>query len=223
MRYIRQERLDFIPKNFQEIIKHKKVVIVGCGGIGSPLAELLIKGGFLNLSLIDKDKVYDVNLHRQIYDENDNLKFKVIALKENLLKHNSKAKIVVNKTYLDEENIDDICRDSDLIIDATDNFESRIIINKYCEENNKDWIYNGAIRTELVSCIFYGDEKLFAKVFPKSPKNIKCSEFGILGSTAYASASLAYNQILKYFLGIKDYKLVKIDLWKNKMFEIKIK
>jgi hypothetical protein len=74
-----------------------------------------------------------------------------------------------------------------------------------------------------MSCIFYGKEKLFERTFPKKVKGEKCSDRGVLGSTTFSSASLAYNQTLKYFLNIKDNKLVKINLWENKLFEIKIK
>lgn len=221
MRYSRQNIIDFLPDNFNEIIKYKKIVIVGCGGIGSPLALLLVKGGFLNLTLIDNDKIEEINIQRQIYNEIDIKDFKVDSLKKYLILANSTVKVKIFNEYLNGLNISTMCNGADLIIDASDNFETRRVINVFCEKNSQDWIYNGAIKTEIISCIFRGKDKKFKKVFPNEIKDKKCAEIGVLGSTTFASASLAYNQILKYFLNKKDDKLIKIDLWKNKIYEIK--
>lgn len=220
MRYSRQERLNFIPSNFQKKIKDKKIVIVGCGAVGSVLSQLLVRGGFLNLRLIDNDLIDETNLQRQIYFEEDIGYSKSYNLKKYLLKINKNAKIESFNTLLDETNIDEICDNCDLIIDASDNFQTRRLINNWSIKNLKDWIYNGAIRTEFISCIFYSDNNLFDKVFALNVSEESCCQFGVLASTTYACASLAYNQILKYFLQIKENKLIKIDLWKNKIFEI---
>lgn len=222
MKYSRQNILPFIPNNFDEIIKNKKIILIGCGGIGSPLAQLLIRGGFINLILVDNDLIDITNLQRQIYFKEDIGNYKSESLKKHLLKIDENSKIKVFNTFLDLTNIENICKDSDLIVDATDNFETRKIINNYCENNNKNWLYNGAIKTEIISCLFYGEDKLFLKVFKNEIKNESCCEFGVLASTTFTSASIAYNQILKYFIGIKENKLIKFDIWQNKFFEIKL-
>lgn len=225
MRYLRQEQLEFIPKDFQKKIKNKKLVLIGCGGIGSPLAELLVRGGFETLTLIDFDKIDESNLNRQIYFEKNIGKNKAETLKKYLLKINSKVQIKSENIKINKDNINKYCKNTDLIIDATDNFKIRNLINSYSIKNNIDWIYNGAIKTEAVSCIFYSKNNLYEKVFPNS-KNIKdekTNEVGILPSTTFLSASLAYNQILKYFLGEKENKLIKINLWTNQIFEVKLK
>ena len=139
MRYLRQEVLPFIPNNFNEVSSKLNLVLVGCGGVGSVLAELLVRGGFTNLILIDNDIVDESNLGRQIFFEEDVGKFKVFCLKNYLLKINSKANIKVFNELLDENNIYDICLNSDLIIDASDNFKIRRIINDFCEKNNIDY------------------------------------------------------------------------------------
>lgn len=223
MRHIRQEQLSIIPVGFQKKIKTKKIVIIGCGGVGSPLAELLVRGGFLNIVLIDFDKIDETNLNRQIYFEQDLGKIKSFALKEHLLKIDKNAKIQVFEEKISEKNISKVCTGSDLIVDATDNFKIRKIINDYAQTNEKSWLYNGAIKTEFITCLFYGKENMFSKVFPKEIKEEKAGDVGILASTTFAAASLAYNQVLKYFLEIKDDKLIKIDLWNNKIYEVKIR
>ena len=108
-------------------------------------------------------------------------------------------------------------------LDCTDNFETRILINDYCEQNKKDWIYSGAVKTQIISCLFLGETKLFKKVFPKPIQDESCCEVGVLASTTFASASLTYNQVLKYFIGQKHQILIKQDLWTNQIFSIKIK
>ena len=163
------ENNNYNPK-FQSSFKDKKVIIVGCGGIGSVFAELLIRGGFLNLTLIDNDLIDETNLQRQIYFESDIGNFKSKSLKEILIKINSKSKIKVICNILTSENIEKICENSDLIIDATDNFETRKIINKYCEKKKKDWLYTGAVKSEIICCLFKGELKLFSKVFSNNIK-----------------------------------------------------
>jgi len=229
-RYLRQLKFlnNFVDINlnledFQKKISNTKIVIVGCGGIGSPLAELLIRGGFRNLTLIDNDIIDETNLQRQIFFEKDIGKLKSITLKEYLLKIDEKANISLIKNILDEKNINEICKNSNLILDATDNFETRIIINEFCEKNNKDWIYSGAIKTEIICCLFRGKYKLFSKVFPNKIKNESCCENGVLASTTFSAASIVYNQCLKYFLEIEENYLIKLNLWTNRLDKIKIK
>ncbi len=222
-RYLRQEILDFIPENFSEKVKGKKIVLIGCGGVGSVFAELLVRGGFLNLVLIDFDKVEITNLNRQIYFENDLGKFKAESLKKHLLEIDKNVNIDVILEEIDEVNIGDFSKDSDLIIDASDNFKIRNLINDYCVQNGKDWLYNGAVRTEVVSCLFYGKNNLFDKVFSSGVVEQKARDVGILPSTTFLAASLGFNQVMKYFLDNRENKLVKINLWTNKVFEVKIK
>ena len=222
MRYLRQEQLDFIPKNFSKTTTNKKLILIGCGGIGSPLAELLIRGGFLNLTLIDFDTIDKSNLNRQIFFEKDIGNKKSLTLKKYLLKINTKSQIDAFSVKIDENNIHQYTKNADLIIDASDNFKIRKIINNYSVKNNIDWLYNGAIKSESISCLFYAQNNLFDKVFPKDIIEQKAIDIGILPSTTFMSASIAFNQIVKYFLGIRENKIIKINLWNNQIFEIKL-
>lgn len=225
MRYSRQ---DIILKNLKKDFKgsenfHKlKIAIIGCGGIGSVLCDLLVRGGFLNLKLIDSDLIDETNLGRQNYYELDVGKSKPKVLKERLLKINSITKIDIVEKIINKDNIKLICQDCDLIVDATDNFETRKIINEYCVKTKKDWICNGAVKTEVFACIFYGIENKFEKVFPVDINNESCCDVGVLSSTVHISASISYNLILKYFIGIKENKLIKYDSWENTYFCINI-
>lgn len=223
MRYTRQDAISQLPDNFSSTIHNKSLIIVGCGGIGSPLSELLVRGGFLNLTLIDIDIIDETNLQRQIFEESDIKTPKNSALAKRLLAINKKTTINTINKKLTKENINQICKKSDLILDCTDNFETRTIINEFCEQNKKDWIYSGAIKTEIICCLFIGENKLFKKVFPKPIKNEFCTEVGVLASTTFTSASLTYNQVLKYFTNNKTQTLIKLNLWTNQIHEIKLK
>lgn len=223
MRYSRQEKLPFINENFNKKIKNKKIILIGCGGVGSVLAELLVRGGFLNLILVDNDLIDETNLQRQNFTENQIGNSKSSSLANRIKSIDKKVKVKVIYDILDKSNIKNICEKSDLILDCSDNFETRELINSYCEINKKNWIYSGAVKTEIITCIFYGEDKLFSKVFSNKVLDEKCCDVGVLASTTFSAASLVYNQTLKYFLGIKDYNLIKLNLWTNKIFEIKIK
>lgn len=223
MKYSRQERLFFIPETFQEEVENKKILLIGCGGVGSVLAELLVRGGFLDLIIVDNDVIDYTNLQRQNYYEIDVGKPKATTLKEHLRKVNVDCNIDARVELVSERNLPLLAKNARLVIDATDNFHTRRIINDYCEKENKDWLYNGAIKTELVCCFFYGKDKLFNKVF--SQKNIEenTCDVGVLASTTFSAAAIAYNQVIRYFLGIKEYKMIKMDIWTNKLFEVNIK
>lgn len=219
----RIEVLEEIPMGFIDTVKNKKIVIVGCGGVGSPLANILVRSGFENLVLVDNDFVDESNLQRQIYTFSSVGKSKCEELKKSILEINKNADIKTFFSVLNKNNIEEICGECDLVVDCTDNFETRKIINLYCEEAGKDWIFNGAIRHEIVFCTFYGKDKKFSKVFPNEIKDQSCQDVGVLASTTFTSASFAYNQILKYFLGTKEDKLFKMNLWTYKTYEVNLK
>lgn len=220
MRYSRGERLDFVPKGFNSKIRNKRIVLVGCGGIGSVLGSILVRSGFLNLVLVDNDIVDLSNLQRQVYFERDVGKLKIDALGDCLVGIDERVQLKKVGSFLDRNNIEDVCRDGDLIVDASDNFETRKVINEFCEKNEKDWLYCGAIKSEFVCCLFYGKDKKFFNVFRDDVKDEKCCDVGILPSSTFGCASLAYNLVLKYFLKVRDNKLIKVDLWKILFFEI---
>ena len=148
MRYSRIEKLKQIPSGFIDTIKDKNLVLVGCGGVGSVLAELLVRSGFLNLVLIDNDLIDETNLSRQNFFESQLGESKSSALAENLNKINSKVKLVVHSTILDSSNIEKTCDSSDLIIDCSDNFATRFMLNRVCFATKVPLVSGAAIRWE---------------------------------------------------------------------------
>jgi len=220
--YLKSLINNYNQDDFYKKINKIPIAIVGCGGIGSPLVELLVRGGFLNLILIDNDIIDKTNLQRQIYLKSDIGELKAVSLKNHLLKINNSANIEIISDLLTESNIDKYLEKSNFIIDATDDFDTRKLINKYSEKTNKSWQYNGAIKTEIMTCIFNGQDKLFDKIFPKSVQNISCCEVGVLASTTFTSASISYQEILKFFLGVYSSTLIKFDIWNFEIHKISL-
>ena len=209
-------------RSFYNNINKKQIAIVGCGGIGSPLAQLLVRGGFKNILLIDNDMIDKSNLQRQIYDYQDVGMIKSTSLKFHLEKINPNVKIELVEDILTPENIDDVLKNSEFVIDATDDFEVRRLINSYCEKTNKFWQYNAAVMSEVMTCVFDGRQKKFNKVFPKKVSNISCCEAGVLASTTFISASIAYQELLKFFIENKYNNLIKFNIWDFKIYNLKI-
>ena len=145
MDYTAQEGL--LGKEGQTLLSKKTVCIVGIGALGSVSAELLTRSGMGRLILIDSDKVEESNLHRQLlYAQKDINQPKVLAARTHLESINPKIKIETHEVRLTADNISLL--KSDLILDGTDNLETRFIINDYAVKNKLPWIYAGAIQTK---------------------------------------------------------------------------
>ena len=137
-RYIAHIHLKKIGIFGQKKIINTKILIIGVGGLGSPVALYLASSGFQNIGIVDHDKVDISNLHRQIlFNEEDVKKFKVDAATKKLKKINSKIKIKKFCTKINSININKIAKKYDLIIDGTDSFRSKLLINDYCAKNKK--------------------------------------------------------------------------------------
>lgn len=199
----------------------KKILLVGCGGVGSPLAELLVRGGFSNLVLVDFDIVDKTNIQRQNYVEQDIGESKVESLKKRLLKINPKCKIDICAEKFDRNSKKELFTEVEIILDGTDNVTTRYDIDYFSKKYNIFWIYNGAIKTQSISCLLSPENQNLSKIIPKDFQEQGCED-GVLGSTTYITASLCYNILLKYFIGHRENKLYKFDMIKNLYLDINI-
>ena len=145
-RYNRQIQLDEIGEKGQTLLRQAKVLIVGVGGLGSPIAIYLCGAGVGTIGLVDDDKVSETNLQRQIlYNETEIGKPKALCAKERLQKLNSNICIEAYPTRLTKENAQEIISRYDIVVDGCDNFQTRYLINDTCLLLNKVYVY-GAIR-----------------------------------------------------------------------------
>ena len=140
-RYSRQMLLKEIGEEGQSKLDYKKVVIVGIGALGTVAAELLARAGIGSLRLIDRDVVEESNLQRQIlFTEKDVGKSKSVMAAEKLKEINSLIKIESYPLHLDPKNVS-LLQDADLVLDCTDNLETRFLINDHCRKEKIPWIY----------------------------------------------------------------------------------
>ena len=144
-RFSRQIVLKNVGVLGQKKIIQSKVLIIGMGGLGCPVAEFLTRAGIGNLGIIDSDNVDLTNIHRQsLYDSRDVKKSKVIAAKKKLKKINSKIKIDCYKIRLNKNNFYKIIDQYDYIVDGSDNFKTKFLINDFCKKFKK-FLVTGAI------------------------------------------------------------------------------
>lgn len=227
-RYHRQTATSFIDKNAQKKFFKSRVAVVGLGGIGSGSANLLLRAGIKNLILVDRDFVDESNLlHQPLYDESDIKKAKAIAAKEKLEKIDSESKIKAFAIDLSSANID-LLEGVDLIVDGTDNFEARFLINDFSLKNKIPWVYAGAIEGRIC---FYAvipyKKPCFQCIFKKMPSFgalETCETSGILNTTSSTASAMQVQEALKILSG-KDYKneLICFDAWNRKLEKIHVK
>ena len=215
-----QRQIQFIGEEGQKQLASKTALVVGLGALGSVAAELLARAGIGKLILVDRDIVELSNLQRQaLYDETDVHKLKAIAAREKLKKINSSIQI----ESLAENFNEDFGAKADILLDCTDNLETRFLINSFARKNKMPWIYCG-IAGSQGRVLVMKDDFCFNCVFSGTKEALTCDDSGVLGSTAHMAASIQVTEALKVLLN-KEYckDLIIFDVWKNSFEAIKVK
>ena len=208
-RFSRQIILKNIGTLGQKKIIQSKVLIIGMGGLGCPVAEFLTRAGIGVLGIVDSDNVDISNLHRQtLYDIGDLKKPKVKAASKKLKKINPNTKVFIHKIRLNKNNFTKIIKKYDYIVDGSDNFKTKFLINDFCLKFKKTLI-TGAIskfdghvftfdfknkKSPCLRCFFQEDEI--------SDDILNCEYEGILGTIAGVIGSIQANEVLKKILNI---------------------
>ena len=208
-RFSRQIILKDVGAIGQKKIIKSKVLIIGMGGLGCPVAEFLARAGVGSIGIIDSDNVDLSNIHRQsLYDINDLKKSKVVAAKKKLKKINSGIKVRSYKIRLNKINYNKIIKEYDYIVDGSDNFKTKFLINDFCKVSKK-FLVSGAIskfdghvftfdfKNKNTPCIrsFFQEDKI-------SDDILNCEYEGILGTVAGIIGTIQANEILKKILNI---------------------
>lgn len=229
-RYSRQIRFHEIGEEGQRKIRGSRVALVGCGGLGSAQAEILARAGVGFLRIIDRDYIDWSNLQRQwLFDEKDaeTAMPKAAAAAARLREINSTVEIEPAVTDLTPSNIDDLLDDVHLIMDATDNFETRFLINDYAVSHNVPWIYGAAVGSYgLKMPVIPGKTCCLRCIMPELPGGVQqsCETAGILASTTTAVAALQAADALKILSGHIDEiagKTTVIDVWTGEVMQVK--
>ena len=223
-RYSRQELYVRIGKEGQKKIRKTVIAIVGVGAIGSVSAELLSRAGIGRLILIDRDFVEESNLQRQVlYEEADIGKAKALAAQEHLKKINSDAKVDAYAADLTFRNIESALKDADIILDGTDNLETRYLLNEYSLRHKKPWIYASAVEDRGFVMGFSGRSPCFQCVMKHAQGVGTCDTAGVINSVTALIGSIQTNECLKMILGDTLSSLFHVQLMGNNFDVLAVK
>ena len=228
-RYSRQVLFPGIGAEGQTHLANGRVAIVGCGATGACVSGLLARAGVGHLTIIDRDYVEASNLQRQsLFDEADAADSlpKAIAAARKIAAFNSEIQAAPVVADLTPENIESLLADADLILDATDNFETRYLVNDFAVKHGKPWIYAAAVAAYAVTMnVIPGETACLSCVFPAQPEGTMetCDTAGILNSAVNLIGSIQATEAIKFLVGAKDKlrrTLLSFDVWSNEQAEI---
>nr|YP_009393602.1 Molybdopterin biosynthesis protein [Bostrychia simpliciuscula]ARW62164.1 Molybdopterin biosynthesis protein [Bostrychia simpliciuscula] len=206
IRYTRHLVLENIGIKGQKRLKKAKILIVGAGGLGCPVMLYLIASGIGYMGIIDNDIINFSNLNRQILYDTDNINNKKAQLAKSKLKYlNNKCKIITHLYYLNNKNAYEIMQYYDIIIDTSDNFNTRYTINNICFKLNKAYIYGAVEGFEGQVGIFnYQDGIKYTDIYSQKFNIEGCNNNGILGVTTGHIGILQAVEAIKLILGFKQ-------------------
>jgi len=230
-RYSRQVLFRGIGAEGQRKLAAARVAIVGCGATGSALAGLLARAGVGTMRVVDRDYVEPSNLQRQsLFDEQDAAESlpKAIAAARKIATFNSQIVVEPKVDDLVPGNIEVLLEGMDLILDGTDNFETRYLINDYAVNRSLPWIYSAAVGSYALTLnVLPTQTACLACIFPDSPRGMveTCETSGILNSAVNLVASIAATEALKLLVGGEAAThlrrtLLSFDVWTNEHAEI---
>jgi len=222
-RYSRQILLSEIGSEGQKQLHASKVVVVGVGALGTVATELLVRAGVENLTLIDRDVVEESNLQRQmLFTEKDIGRSKAIVAQEKLQLINSRTDIIAQPVSLHSGNIA-LLQSAEVVLDCTDNIQTRLLINDFCKKEKIVWIYAAAIRTAgYVMPIV--PEGPCLRCFLQETGAETCDTVGVLNTITTAIASMQVTLALQFLLGQTiEPNLIYYDIWKQHYKNIVVK
>jgi molybdopterin/thiamine biosynthesis adenylyltransferase len=223
-RYSRQTLFAPIGKEGQERLRSAAVTIIGCGALGTVLANNLCRAGVGRLRIADRDYIELNNLQRQIlFDENDVRRHipKAVAAVEKLRQVNSDVEVEALVEDINADGIETLVQETDLLLDATDNFETRYLLNDACIKYQRPWIYSGVIASYGVTMnILPGVTPCLRCVFPEMPlpgTTPTCDTAGVLNGIIGAITGIASTEALKILLNSEktSHDMVWMDVWEN--------
>ncbi len=231
-RYSRQTLFAEIGKEGQEKLLSSSVLIVGCGALGAAHAETLARAGVGRLKIVDRDFVEFSNLQRQnLFSETDAKERlpKAIAAKNRLFEINSEVEVEAIVTDVNHSNIEDLIKDCDVIVDGTDNFQTRYLINDACVKHNKTWIYGAAVSSYGVTMTIIPQVSpclrcIFEEI-PGAGSSPTCDTAGVIQPIISIVSAVQTTEVLKILVGKTKslhQSLMQFDVWQNDWRKIKL-
>ena len=209
-KYSRQIVLKNVGTIGQKKILNSNVLVVGVGGLGCPIVDYLARAGVGKIGIVDYDRVDISNIHRQsIYTFKDVGKYKVEVLKKKLIDINPDVQTKIYKNKITKKNAYKILNQFDIIVDGSDNFKTKFILNQFANKLKKIFIVGAISRYDghIFSFNFKRNNEACLKCFYQSEVNqevLNCETEGILGPVAGIVGNIQANEVLKYILGQKN-------------------
>jgi len=231
-RYSRQILFPEIKRDGQRKLLSSKILLVGCGALGAAHAETLARAGVRNIRIVDRDFVEFSNLQRQsLFSETDaSMRLpKAIAAKNRLLEINSEIKVEAIVTDVNYSNIENLIKDCDLILDGTDNFQTRFLLNDACVKHSKTWIYGAAVSSYGVTMTIIPQKSpclrcIFEEI-PDAGSSPTCDTAGVIQPIISIVSAVQTTEAIKILIGKKEslhQSLMQIDVWQNDWRKIKL-
>lgn len=223
-RYIRQTIFPGIGEAGQQKLSAARVVVIGCGANGTVIANHLGRAGIGHLTIVDRDFIELSNLQRQLlFDEQDFIDHlpKAVAAERKLRAINTEIEVEGVVADVNAETIEDLIRGATLVMDGTDNMETRFIVNDACVKHNIPWIYTGAVSSYGMSqTIIPGETACFRCLYPEMPAPgtlATCDTAGVIGPLVSAIASISATEAIKLIVGQGDLNrgMIHFDVWYN--------
>lgn len=226
-RYSRQMLFEPIGERGQKLLRHASVALVGCGALGSALADMLVRAGVGYTRIVDRDFVEISNLQRQtLYDEHDvsqNLP-KAVAAARKLKRVNSAVEVEAIVADVNPGNALGLCESADLILDGTDNFETRFLINDVAVKLGVPWVYGACTAADgMVMAVIPGQTPCLRCIWDEAPppgSTPTCETAGVLAPAVQIVASFQVIEALKLLTGREADllgKLLTIDAWSGRV------
>jgi molybdopterin/thiamine biosynthesis adenylyltransferase/rhodanese-related sulfurtransferase len=208
-RYSRHLIIPDVGMSGQKRLKNAKVLVVGAGGLGSPALLYLAAAGVGTLGIVDFDVVDESNLQRQIiHGQSDVGRPKALSAKESIQEANPFVNVVVHEERLDSDNAMRIFEPYDLIVDGTDNFATRYLVNDACVLLGKPYVWGSIYRFDGQASVFWADHgPCYRCLYPEPPPPgmvPSCAEGGVLGVLCASIGSIQVNEAIKVITGIGD-------------------
>ncbi len=231
-RYSRQILFREIGKDGQKKLLDSRVLLVGCGALGASHAEMLARAGVSRLRIVDRDFVEFTNLQRQtLFSEQDAKERlpKAIAAKNRLAEINSHIEVKAIVADVNNSNIENFIKDCDLILDGTDNFITRYLVNEACVKHKKTWIYGAAVSSYGATMTIVPDEtpclRCIFEEMPSAGSAPTCDTAGVIMPIIATISAVQVTEALKILTGKRDAlhrSLMQFDVWQNDWRKIKL-
>lgn len=231
-RYSRQVLFREIGKRGQQKLLDSRILLVGCGALGAAHAETLARAGVGKLRIVDRDFVEFTNLQRQtLYSEQDAADRlpKAVAAKNRIAAINSEIEVEAIVADVNYSNIENLIKDCDLVLDGTDNFQVRYLVNDACVKHAQIWIYGAAVSSYgTTMTIIPGETPCLRCIFEEIPdagSSPTCDTAGVIMPIIASISAVQVTEALKILSGNRDSlhrSLIQIDIWQNDTRKIKL-